>query len=126
MVLMHDVGMLARVRDDVLGFKIVVGDGLSTNAMMAKTLREFVPADDLIKNCEPVLRVFNRQDEERKIIGRTRINFTITRLGMDKFREMLDEELEGDWAKKEIDLDSLMFVDDEDGDAPAVDSGSTP
>jgi hypothetical protein len=45
---------------------------------------------------------------------------------MDKFREMLDEELEGDWAKKEIDLDSLMFVDDEDGDAPAVDSGSTP
>ena len=126
MVLMHDVGMLARVRDDVLGFKIVVRGGLSTNAMMAKTLREFVPADDLIKNCEPVLRVFNRQDEERKSIGRARIDFTITRLGIDKFREMLDEELEGDWAKKEIDLDSLMFVDDEDGDAPAVDSGSTP
>ena len=126
MVLMHDVGMLARVRDGVRGFKIVVGGGLSTNAMMAKTLREFVPAEDLIVNCEAVLRVFNRQDEERKSIAKARIKFTIARLGIDKFREMIDEELEGDWAKKEIDLDSLMFVDDEDSDAPAVDSGATP
>ena len=126
MVLMHDVGMVARVRDGVRGFKIVVGGGLSTNAMMAKTLREFVPAEDLIKNCEAVLRVFNRQDEERKSIAKARIKFTIARLGIDKFREMIDEELEGDWARKEIDLDSLMFVDDEEGDAPAVDSGATP
>ncbi|MGY8879409.1 MAG: nitrite/sulfite reductase, partial [Dehalococcoidia bacterium] len=125
MVLMHDVGMVARVRDGVRGFKIVVGGGLSTNAMMAKTLREFVPAEDLIKNCEAVLRVFNRQDEERKSIAKARIKFTIARLGIDKFREMIDEELEGDWARKEIDLDSLMFVDDEEGDAPAVDSGAT-
>jgi len=126
MVLMHDVGMVARVRDGVRGFKIVVGGGLSTNAMMAKTLREFVPAGDLIKNCEAVLRVFNRQNEERKSIAKARIKFTIARLGIDKFREMIDEELEGDWAKKEIDLDSLMFVDDEEGDAPTVDSGATP
>jgi sulfite reductase (ferredoxin) len=117
MVLMHDVGMIARIQDGKKGFKIVVGGGLSTNAMMAKTLREFVPAEDLIMNCEAVLRVFNRQDEERKSIAKARIKFTIARLGIDTFREMIDEELKGDWAKKEIDLESLMFVDDEDADA---------
>jgi len=126
MVLMHDVGMVARIQDGKRGFKIVVGGGLSTNAMMAQTLREFVPAEDLITNCEAVLRVFNRQDEERKSIAKARIKFTIARLGIDKFREMIDEELTGDWAKKKVDLDSLMFIDDEEADAPSVPSDATP
>jgi sulfite reductase beta subunit-like hemoprotein len=125
MVLMHDVGMLARIQDGKRGFKIVVGGGLSTNAMMAKTLREFVPVEDFIMNCEAVLRIFNRQDEERKSIAKARIKFTIARLGIDKFREMVDEELEGDWANKKIDLESLMYVDDEEVDAPAVPTDAT-
>ncbi|HJO58124.1 MAG TPA: hypothetical protein QF772_07890, partial [Nitrospinaceae bacterium] len=35
----------------------------------------------------------------------------------------VDEELKLDWAKKEIDLESLMFVDDEESDASAVRTG---
>jgi sulfite reductase beta subunit-like hemoprotein len=126
MVLMHDVGMVARIRDGKRGFKIVVGGGLSTNAMMAQTLREFVPVEDLLKNCEAVLRIFNRQDEERKSIAKARIKFTIARLGIDTFREMVDEELKGDWAKKQIDLESLMFIDDEEADAPGIPTDATP
>jgi sulfite reductase beta subunit-like hemoprotein len=125
MVLMHDVGMLARIQDGKRGFKIVVGGGLSTNAMMAQTLREFVPVEDFILNCEAVLRVFNDQDEERKSIAKARIKFTIARLGIDTFRDMVDEELKGDWAKKEIDLESLMYVDDEESDAPGVPANAT-
>ena len=125
MVLMHDVGMLARIRDGKRGFKIVVGGGLSTNAMMAKTLNEFVPVEDFITHCEAVLRIFNRQDEERKSIAKARIKFTIARLGIETFREMVDEELKGDWAKKEIDIESLMFVDDEEADAPGVPTDAT-
>lgn len=126
MVLMHDVGMLARVRDGKRGFKIVVGGGLSTMPSMAETVSEFVPVEEFIKHCEAVLRIFNRQDEERKSIMKARIKFTIKRLGIEKFREMVAEELEGDWAKKEIDLESLMFVDDEEADAPGVPSDATP
>ncbi len=126
MVLMHDVGMLARVRDGKRGFKIVVGGGLSTMPSMAETVSEFVPVEKFIKHCEAVLRIFNRQDEERKSIMKARIKFTIKRLGIEKFREMVAEELEGDWAKKEIDLESLMFVDDEEADAPGVPSDATP
>jgi len=100
MVLMHDVGLVARIRDGKRGFKIVVGGGLSTKAIMAKTLSEFVPVEDYLLHCEAVLRIFNRQDEERKSIAKARIKFTIDRLGIDKFKEMVDEELLGDWAKK--------------------------
>ncbi len=126
MVLMHDVGMLARIKDGKRGFKIVVGGGLSTMPAMAETVSEFVPVEDFIKHCEAVLRIFNRQDEERKSIMKARIKFTIKRLGIEKFREMVDEELQGEWAEKDIDLESLMFVDDEEADAPGVPSDATP
>lgn len=126
MVLMHDVGMLARIKDGKRGFKIVVGGGLSTMPAMAETVSEFVPVEDFIKHCEAVLRIFNRQDEERKSIMKARIKFTIKRLGIEKFREMVDEELQGEWAKRDIDLESLMFVDDEEADAPGVPSDATP
>ena len=126
MVLMHDVGMVARIQDGKRGFKIVVGGGLSTRAIMAETLNEFVPVEDFLMHCEAVLRIFNRQDEERKSIAKARIKFTIARLGIDKFREMVEEELKGDWANKKIDLESLMFVDDEEADAPGVPANATP
>ena len=126
MVLMHDVGLVARVRDGKRGFKIVIGGGLSTKAIMAKTLSEFVPVEDFLIHCEAVLRIFNRQDEERKSIMKARIKFTVERLGIEKFREMVDEELRGEWAKKQIDLDSLMFIDDEEADAPGVPANATP
>lgn len=126
MVLMHDVGMVARIQDGKRGFKIVVGGGLSTRPLMAETLREFVPVEDFLINCEAVLRLYNRQDEERKSIAKARIKFTIARLGIDTFRDMVDEELKGDWAKKEIDLESLMFIDDEEADAPSAPTSSIP
>ncbi|MDP6666888.1 MAG: nitrite/sulfite reductase, partial [Dehalococcoidia bacterium] len=126
MVLMHDLGMIARVRDGKRGFKLVIGGGLSISPMMAETLSEFVPVEHFLKHCEAVLRIFNRQDEERKSIMKARIKYTVARFGIEKFREMVDEELDGEWAKKEIDLDSLMFVDDEEADAPGVPADATP
>jgi sulfite reductase beta subunit-like hemoprotein len=116
----HDVGMIARVKDGKKGFKIVLGGGLSIMPRMAQTLYEFVPVEEFIKSAEAVLRVYNRQDEERKNLMKARIKFTIERLGMDTFRGMVEEELKGEWANKKIDLDSLMFIEDEAADAPGV------
>ena len=122
----HDVGFIARVKDGQKGFKIVVGGGLSIMPRMAQTLEEFVPVEDFIKYAEAVLRIYNRQDEERKNLMKARIKFTIERLGMDTFRDMVHEELKGEWANKKIDLESLMFVEDEEADAPGVPSDATP
>ena len=122
----HDMGFIARERDGKRGFKIVVGGGLSIMPQMAETLSEFVPVEDFIRHAEAALRIFNRQDEERKNLMRARIKYTIKRLGIEKFREMVAEELKGDWAKKEIDLDTLLFNEDESVDAPAPPSNPTP
>ena len=122
----HDVGLIARVRDGKRGFKIVVGGGLSTMPQMAETLTEFVPIEKYLLHAEAALRVFNRQDEERKNLMKARIKFTIKRLGIEKFREMVDEELKGDWANKKIDLDSLLFIEDESKDAPEVSDNLLP
>ena len=121
----HDMGFIARERDGKHGFKIVVGGGLSIMPQMAETLSEFVPVEDFIRHSEAALRIFNRQDEERKNLMRARIKYTIKRLGIEKFREMVAEELKGDWANKEIDLDTLLFIEDEEADAPAPPSNPT-
>ncbi len=114
----HDVGFVARAMNGQRGFKMVVGGGLSTMPQMAETVTEFVPVEDYLRYAEAALRVFNRQDEERKNLMKARIKFTIKRLGIEKFREMVEEELKGDWAKKEIDLDALLFIENEENDAP--------
>lgn len=121
----HDVGFVARIKDGRKGFKLVLGGGLSIMPRMASTLEEFVPVEDYIRYAEAALRIFNRQDEERKNLMKARIKFTIERLGIDTFREMVQEELKGEWANKPINLDALMWVEDENADAPAVPSDAT-
>lgn len=122
----HDVGFIARIKDGRKGFKLVIGGGLSIMPRMASTLEEFVPVEDYIRYGEAALRIFNRQDEERKNLMKARIKFTIERLGIDTFRGMVQEELKGEWANKPINLDALMWVEDENADAPGVPSDATP
>lgn len=126
MTLIHDVGFVARIKDGKKGFKLVLGGGLSIMPKIAPTLEEFVPVEDYIRYAEAALRIYNRQDEERKNLMKARIKFTIERLGIDKFREMVNEELKGEWAQKPINLDALMWVEDEEADAPAVPTDATP
>ena len=122
----HDVGFIARIKDGRKGFKMVVGGGLSIMPRMADTLEEFVPVEDYIKYAEAALRIFNRSDEERKNLMKARIKFTVNRLGIDKFRELVHEELKGEWANKKIDVKSLMWIEDEAADAPGVPANPTP
>ncbi|MBI4220363.1 MAG: nitrite/sulfite reductase [Chloroflexi bacterium] len=116
----HDVGMIAKVQDGKNGFKVVMGGGLSIMPRLAPTLYEFVSADDgeYIRVTEAAMRVFNRQDEERKNRMKARIKFTIDRMGIDKFRELVEEELKKDWAKRPVPMNELLFIDDEERDAP--------
>lgn len=122
----HDMGYIGRVRDGRKGFKIVVGGGLSTMPQMAETLTEFVPVEDFLLHAEAALRVYNNQDEERKNLMKARIKYTIKRLGIEKFRELVAEELKGDWAKKTIDMDALTKIDDEEAEAHPVPENATP
>ncbi|MGE5282791.1 MAG: nitrite/sulfite reductase [Chloroflexota bacterium] len=118
----HDVAFLSRERDGVKGFEIRVGGGTSIMARVAPTLYEFVEADngDYLKVAEAVLRIFDRQEWLRVNRARARIKVLIDKIGIDAFREQVDEELEGEWTEeRDFDVERLRFDDDEEANAPA-------
>ncbi len=121
----HDGGFIPRVREidgrRVRGFEIRIGGGTSIMPRIAPTLYEFVAADDgeYLKVTEAVLRIFDRQDDLRKNRARARIKVLVDRIGMDAFREMVEEELKGDWVnERDYSLDRLVFEHDEETHAP--------
>ncbi|MEK7215080.1 MAG: nitrite/sulfite reductase [Chloroflexota bacterium] len=100
----HDLGFIGRVRvvDGVKrqGFAMYVGGGSSIMPRAAQSLYEFVPVEDYLRISEAVLRVFNKSDELRKNRMMARIKVLIDRIGMDRFRELVEAELEQAWAKE--------------------------
>jgi sulfite reductase beta subunit-like hemoprotein len=117
----HDGGFIPRIRDGRRGFEIRIGGGTSIMPRVAPTLYDFVGADDgeYLKVTEAVLRIFNRQDELRANRARARIKVLIDRVGIDAFREMVEEELRGDWvAQRDFDPAPLLFIHDEKAGAP--------
>jgi sulfite reductase (ferredoxin) len=91
LVQMHDGGYVARVKDGVRGFKIVVGGGLGAVPHQAKVLYDFVPVEELLPVNQAIARVFARLGE-KKNRGRARIKFLVAKLGIDEFRRLVDEE----------------------------------
>jgi sulfite reductase beta subunit-like hemoprotein len=118
----HDIAFLSRERDGVKGFEIRVGGGTSIMARVAPTLYEFVEADngDYLKVAEAALRIFDRQDWLRVNRARARIKVLIDKIGIDAFREQVEEELQGEWVQeRDFDVERLRFDDDEEANAPA-------
>ncbi len=115
---MHDLGFIPAVKVENgvqrKGFKMVAGGGLSIMARIAPTVREFVPVEEYLKVSEAVIRIFNQSDELRKNKMKARIKVLIDRIGIEKFRLMVDEELKKDWAKKDFSPEPWMFQDDHD------------
>jgi sulfite reductase (ferredoxin) len=117
----HDIAFLAREQDGVKGFEIRVGGGTSIMPRIAPTLYEFVEADngDYLKVAEAVLRIFDRQEWLRPNRARARIKVLIDKIGIDAFREQVEEELQGEWVEdRDFDVERLRFDDDEEANAP--------
>ena len=93
----HDIAFIPRVRDGVRGVEIRVGGGTSIMPRVAPTLYEFVELDngDYLKVSEAVFRIFDRQDWLRVNRARARIKVLIDKIGIDAFREQVEEELAG-------------------------------
>ncbi len=117
----HDMAFIPRVRDGVRGVEIRVGGGTSIMPRLAPTLYEFVELDngDYLKVTEACMRIFDRQEFLRVNRARARIKVLVDKVGIDAFREMVEEELEGDWvAERDFSLDEILFDHDEEANAP--------
>jgi sulfite reductase beta subunit-like hemoprotein len=119
----HDMAFIPRVRDGVRGVEVRVGGGTSIMPRLAPTLYEFVELDngDYLKITEACMRIFDRQDFLRVNRARARIKVLVDKIGIDAFRELVEEELEGDWvAERDFSLDEILFSWDEEAHAPAA------
>jgi sulfite reductase beta subunit-like hemoprotein len=118
----HDMAFIPRERDGVRGVEIKVGGGTSIMPRIAPTLYEFVELDngDYLKVTEACMRIFDRQDFLRVNRARARIKVLIDKIGIDAFREQVEEELEGDWvSERDFSLAEILMEHDEAANAPA-------
>jgi sulfite reductase (ferredoxin) len=74
-----------------VGFDVWVGGGLSTNPMLAKSLGVWVPLDQVADVWRGVIGLF-RDYGYRRLRTRARLKFLVADWGVDKFRQVLEEE----------------------------------
>jgi sulfite reductase beta subunit-like hemoprotein len=119
----HDIAFIARERDGVRGVEVRVGGGTAIMPRVAPTLYDFVGLDDgeYLEVAEAVFRIFDRQDFLRVNRARARIKVLIDKIGIDAFRELVDDERKGDWvAERDFDVAGLRLDVDEQDNAPAA------
>ncbi|HLY49894.1 MAG TPA: nitrite/sulfite reductase [Solirubrobacteraceae bacterium] len=119
----HDLAFLPKLRDGVRGAEVLVGGGTSIMPRLALTLYDFVELDngDYLKVAEAVVRIFDRTDWLRPNRARARIKVLVDKIGIDAFREMVDEELRGEWvAERYFSPEPILFSHDEEANAPSV------
>ncbi|MEM8630163.1 MAG: nitrite/sulfite reductase [Pseudomonadota bacterium] len=87
----HDIGLrMVRNAAGEPGFEVIVGGGLGRTPMIGKTVREFLPAADLLPYIEAIVSVYNllgRRDNKYK----ARIKITVHENGIDTIRDMVEE-----------------------------------
>jgi sulfite reductase (ferredoxin) len=118
----HDMAFVPKLRDGVRGVEIRVGGGTSIMPRLAPTLYEFVELDngDYLKVTEACMRIFDRQEWLRVNRARARIKVLVDKVGIDEFRSMVEEELDGDWVnERDFSLDGILLDHDEHASAPA-------
>jgi sulfite reductase (NADPH) hemoprotein beta-component len=91
----HDIGLrIHRNAEGEVGFEVLVGGGLGRTPFLAKTINSFVSHRDILSYCEAILRVYN-QYGRRDNIYKARIKILVHELGIEKFKQEVEEE----WAQ---------------------------
>jgi sulfite reductase (ferredoxin) len=76
------------------GFDLWVGGGLSTNPMLAQRTGVWIPLEDVADVWEGVASIF-RDYGYRRLRSRARLKFLVADWGIEKFREVLENEYLG-------------------------------
>ncbi len=105
---LHDIGYIAKIKDGVRGFKVMVAGGLGSQPRHADVLFDFVETDQIIPIMEGVLRVFDRYGE-RKSRAKARMKFLLKDIGLEAFRALIAEEQKAiEFKSVAIDADAYV------------------
>jgi len=87
----NDVGLRAKIVDGVKGFRMTVAGGLGPLPTEARLLHEFIPAEDVVRRVEAVIRVFavhgNRNNKNK-----ARLKFVLRERGFEWLRDAIAEQ----------------------------------
>ena len=124
-VQVHDIGLrLRRDGSGALGFEVLVGGGLGRTPYIGQVIRDFLPAADLLTYLAAILRVYNLEGR-RDNLYKARIKILVNALGIDAFRERVEEEWQVsrgfDDTFGETDIEALRACFPE---APRLDGGT--
>ncbi len=101
----HDVGLqLLRNAEGMVGFKVLVGGGMGRTPMIAQTLCEFLPWNQILNYVEAVVRVYNRWGR-RDNLYKARIKILVKAEGqrfIDEVNAEYREIIEHDGAQHTI------------------------
>ena len=88
----HDIGLrLKRNSVGEIGFEVLVGGGMGRTPMIAVTVRDWLPKQELLAYLEAIMRVYNlhgRRDNKYK----ARIKILVHKLGAEEFTTQVEEE----------------------------------
>ena len=105
---MHDLGFIAKIQNNVRGFKVMLGGGLGSQPRHADVLYNFLPSDKIIPVMEGVLRIFDRHGE-RKSRAKARMKFLIDNIGLDAFKKLVKDE-QNAIEFKSVSIDAEAYV----------------
>ena len=91
-VKVHDIGLRLHKNDKgEIGWEVMVGGGQGRTPMIAVTVRDFLPENELMPYLEAIMRVYNlhgRRDNKYK----ARIKILVHEIGAEKFRAEVEAE----------------------------------
>ncbi|MDG1374732.1 MAG: HEPN domain-containing protein [Flavobacteriaceae bacterium] len=116
----HDLGFIAKIENNIRGFKVMIGGGLGSQPHHAETLYSFLPSDQIIPLMEGVLRVFDRHGE-RKSRSKARMKFLLKSIGLEAFKVLIETEQKA-IEHQSVPIDTADFAQAHpvEMDAPAV------
>lgn len=102
----NDLGLIATKKpgSEEIGFRAYVAGGLGAYSRVAEFFDEFVPVDEIGYMAEAVKRLFDKHGN-RKNKHKARLRFVMERYGLERFKEIYQQELQDLKNKETIALD---------------------
>lgn len=116
--LVNDVGLIARIKDGVKGFRVYCGGGMGAFSSIGAVLEDFIPEEKVPYVVKAIMLAYNKHGD-RLNRHHNRLRFLIQDRGFETFRKWYEEELKKLTENEFLSLRDMDF--NEPGDLEEID-----
>lgn len=103
------LGFIAKIEDGAEGFQVWVGGGMGAKPMPGKKLYDFIPASETYSLMKAIKIMFDKNGNRRKRF-QSKLKFLVDKLGLEEFRNRVEEEWEIVKASQPAPLDIASYT----------------